>query len=1030
MSRPRAAKAHACGRPRRRDKRPSFSSMLEVLTISVRASTSKSAKHSALAVEYAKKVDIFRRHVAASAVRKAVSLPGSVPGGALGARHMGAGRSLGGDAVRSDYEQQRVFANFAFVRPWSQEESAVFCDRFLEYPKDFRAIASFLPGRSAGQCVAFFYLQQKKDSFDRVRRKQQLKKRRQQLPGRRGQGRRRGGAAAAARQAALAAAGGAGGGGYAAPFTPAAPAGAAAIGGPGGFGSGTGYTATGTPAGFGSPAAAWGGRGGRGGGGSRGRFPSAGQLAGGQLGGHPLAATGMSTAHSSGHLQQFDIGGAEAFGGGVKRDRGSGRGAGAVDRAWGEAEDWTEEDFVGAVRLFGRDFKAIARHLNMRSHNTAKLFYYKHRARLEFDQVMLSRGGAEANGEDDPDYNAEHSPRPVKRRNTKGASAAAAAAAAAADEDMDNQGGEDDETGGQDPRNQYDSEDDGHDQTQQQHGNGPSSAAGSRRQQRQSANAAAAAAAALANADPDLDAHPPATVGASERGYSHSRRKADAAAAADGGGSVFASVGIATAANRTSGYTDNELQQMRLIGPLGLLGAPDDPMGQAGQPSSTPLLLPVGPGSGGPTDLASQRNSGGNNTAANANNNNSSSSLKVPRGRRRRIRRRAERCRPMAAAAAAAIGISSSSTPAQLQQLHQMLLQNGGVLGGFPVSAATMAMLATYAASFPASNGGGGGPRSPSREEHGAGSPSPDADGGMDGRQEGVAVGAGGEEEDAGGGGGSRRVTTVSWTHEERTTFTDVYARVGRNWPRLAEFIPGKNQAQIKTFYHTYRNKLQSEKQDLSTSALLPTSRKARQGVRGEPAPEREDGARPVKRQMTANREGTPQPSVSSQMEWGNTHAYGDPSHSNSGFPGLGGNQHHHHFQQGPNSNGGFAGGLFQHQPHQQQGGHGGGGFQGVGGFQGGVGGVGSVPHAGNANGQGRTASGNFEGLLMQGGGGNGGGGLPGSGEGVGGPMGHGDPHDPAYGQQHAHENGGGGGGMFQAAGTGRGRGSSRGQGG
>lgn len=51
-------------------------------------------------------------------------------------------------------------------------------------------------------------------------------------------------------------------------------------------------------------------------------------------------------------------------------------------------------------------------------------------------QVMLSRGGAEANGEDDPDYNAEHSPRPVKRRNTKGANAAAAAAAAAADEDM------------------------------------------------------------------------------------------------------------------------------------------------------------------------------------------------------------------------------------------------------------------------------------------------------------------------------------------------------------------------------------------------------------------------------------------------------------------------------------------------------------------------------------------------------------------------------------------------------------------
>lgn len=36
---------------------------------------------------------------------------------------------------------------------------------------------------------------------------------------------------------------------------------------------------------------------------------------------------------------------------------------------------------------------------------------------------------------------------------------------------------------------------------------------------------------------------------------------------------------------------------------------------------------------------------------------------------------------------------------------------------------------------------------------------------------------------------------------------------------------------------------------------LQPTSRKVRPGVRGEPASEREDGARPVKRQMTAGRE-------------------------------------------------------------------------------------------------------------------------------------------------------------------------------
>jgi hypothetical protein len=47
----------------------------------------------------------------------------------------------------------------------------------LQHPKDFRAIAAALPGRTTGDCVDFFYKHQKLDEFANVRRKQQLKKR-------------------------------------------------------------------------------------------------------------------------------------------------------------------------------------------------------------------------------------------------------------------------------------------------------------------------------------------------------------------------------------------------------------------------------------------------------------------------------------------------------------------------------------------------------------------------------------------------------------------------------------------------------------------------------------------------------------------------------------------------------------------------------------------------------------------------------------------------------------------------------------
>lgn len=63
-------------------------------------------------------------------------------------------------------------------RPWGEDEIKVFKEKYLLHTKDFRKIASFLPGRTSQDCVRFYYQNQKSEEFAHVRRKQQLKKRR------------------------------------------------------------------------------------------------------------------------------------------------------------------------------------------------------------------------------------------------------------------------------------------------------------------------------------------------------------------------------------------------------------------------------------------------------------------------------------------------------------------------------------------------------------------------------------------------------------------------------------------------------------------------------------------------------------------------------------------------------------------------------------------------------------------------------------------------------------------------------------
>jgi hypothetical protein len=62
-----------------------------------------------------------------------------------------------------DFEAQRIHDPMAAEEAlsvsnvWSDMEKAIFLDRFLQYPKDFRKIATFLRNKTAKDCVAFYY---------------------------------------------------------------------------------------------------------------------------------------------------------------------------------------------------------------------------------------------------------------------------------------------------------------------------------------------------------------------------------------------------------------------------------------------------------------------------------------------------------------------------------------------------------------------------------------------------------------------------------------------------------------------------------------------------------------------------------------------------------------------------------------------------------------------------------------------------------------------------------------------------------
>eukprot|EP00557_Chaetoceros_sp_GSL56_P008330 CAMPEP_0176505752 /NCGR_PEP_ID=MMETSP0200_2-20121128/16671_1 /TAXON_ID=947934 /ORGANISM="Chaetoceros sp., Strain GSL56" /LENGTH=1542 /DNA_ID=CAMNT_0017905345 /DNA_START=27 /DNA_END=4655 /DNA_ORIENTATION=- len=62
------------------------------------------------------------------------------------------------------------------INPWSDMEKCIFFDRFLQHPKDFRKIASFLRNKSTHDCIAFYYYSKQSVPFKAALKEHQIRK--------------------------------------------------------------------------------------------------------------------------------------------------------------------------------------------------------------------------------------------------------------------------------------------------------------------------------------------------------------------------------------------------------------------------------------------------------------------------------------------------------------------------------------------------------------------------------------------------------------------------------------------------------------------------------------------------------------------------------------------------------------------------------------------------------------------------------------------------------------------------------------
>ena len=69
-------------------------------------------------------------------------------------------------------------ANQRLTNPWSDIEKCIFLDRFLQHPKDFRKISSFLKNKSVHDCISFYYDSKQSVPYKRALKEHSKRKKR------------------------------------------------------------------------------------------------------------------------------------------------------------------------------------------------------------------------------------------------------------------------------------------------------------------------------------------------------------------------------------------------------------------------------------------------------------------------------------------------------------------------------------------------------------------------------------------------------------------------------------------------------------------------------------------------------------------------------------------------------------------------------------------------------------------------------------------------------------------------------------
>ncbi|XP_043699309.1 uncharacterized protein LOC122650077 isoform X2 [Telopea speciosissima] len=64
----------------------------------------------------------------------------------------------------------------SMINPWTSKEKEIFMEMLATFGKDFRKIASFLEHKTIADCIAFYYKNQKSESFEKIKKRLELRK--------------------------------------------------------------------------------------------------------------------------------------------------------------------------------------------------------------------------------------------------------------------------------------------------------------------------------------------------------------------------------------------------------------------------------------------------------------------------------------------------------------------------------------------------------------------------------------------------------------------------------------------------------------------------------------------------------------------------------------------------------------------------------------------------------------------------------------------------------------------------------------